>query len=162
MKDSKHVFLDSKVTLCPEHAVAAIIETSDGRYLLQHRDDKPEIFYPGHWGCFGGAVENNESYIETLRREMDEELMLDIDKYKVNYFTKFSFDFSFADIGIVERHYYHIDIQDQDIDEYVIREGKEFKLFSFEELFLNDYSLPYDDYALWMHSKRDRFSNVAV
>jgi hypothetical protein len=38
-------------------AAAAIIVTDDGRYLMQERDDTPGIFYPDHWGLFGGAFE---------------------------------------------------------------------------------------------------------
>ncbi len=41
-------------------AAAAIIFLDDGRYLMQHRDDKPGIFYPDHWGLFGGAIEPGE------------------------------------------------------------------------------------------------------
>src|SRR5262244_3716729 len=49
-------FLTDSHPLRGEDAVAAIITVEDGRYLMQLRDDKPRIFYPGHWGCFGGAV----------------------------------------------------------------------------------------------------------
>ena len=28
-----------------------------GKYLLQHRDDKKEIFSPNYWGCFGGMID---------------------------------------------------------------------------------------------------------
>ena len=49
-------FLTDNHPLRGEDAVAAIITVEDGRYLMQLRDDIPGIFYPGHWGCFGGAV----------------------------------------------------------------------------------------------------------
>ena len=38
----------------PHDAVAALLVHEDGSYIMQLRDSKPEIFYPGHWGCFGG------------------------------------------------------------------------------------------------------------
>src|SRR5262252_4231561 len=53
-------FLADSQPLRGEDAVAAIITVEDGRYLMQLRDDIPRIFYPGHWGCFGGAVSAGE------------------------------------------------------------------------------------------------------
>jgi hypothetical protein len=32
-----------------------------GRYLVQLCDSKPTIFFPDHWGCFGGAGEAGET-----------------------------------------------------------------------------------------------------
>ena len=46
----------------------------DNRVLLQLRDDKPDIFFPNHWGCFGGAIEPGEAPHDTLLRELQEEL----------------------------------------------------------------------------------------
>jgi hypothetical protein len=51
-----HNFLTDTEPLRGENAVAAIITDERGRYLMQLRDDIPGIFYPGYWGCFGGAV----------------------------------------------------------------------------------------------------------
>lgn len=42
------------------NAVAAILMDDRGRYLLQLRDEAPQIWYPGHWGLFGGSVEPGE------------------------------------------------------------------------------------------------------
>lgn len=47
-----------------------------GKLLLQLRDDNPKIFYPNHWGLFGGEVEPNESASEAIKRELLEELTL--------------------------------------------------------------------------------------
>lgn len=44
------------------------------RYLLQLRDDKPEIDHPGVWGLFGGRVEPSETPAAALLREVGEEL----------------------------------------------------------------------------------------
>ena len=57
-------FLTDTRPLRGEDAVAAIITVENGRYLMQLRDDIPRIFYPGHWGCFGGAVRPGESRLE--------------------------------------------------------------------------------------------------
>src|SRR5206468_3157508 len=52
----------------------AILVDADGRFLLQHRDDKPEIDNPGMWGSFGGRIEPYESAEDGLLRELREEL----------------------------------------------------------------------------------------
>ena len=52
--------MTEKSPLYPDDAACAIIVLSDGKYLMQLRDDKPEIFFPDCWGLFGGGVEKGE------------------------------------------------------------------------------------------------------
>jgi hypothetical protein len=49
-------------------AVAALLILDDGRYVMQLRDTLPTIFYPDHWGCFGGAVGDGEAPLAALNR----------------------------------------------------------------------------------------------
>ena len=56
----------------PEVAVAFL--RRDGKYLMQLRDDNPQIIYPGHWGLFGGHIEPGESADVAVRRELQEEI----------------------------------------------------------------------------------------
>ena len=53
-------FFDAAPALRGDDAVAALLVLEDGRYVMQLRDTLPQIFYPGHWGCFGGAVNPGE------------------------------------------------------------------------------------------------------
>ena len=66
-------------------AVKGII-CSQGRLLLQLRDNKPDIYCPGCWGLFGGAIDKGETPETALRRELFEELFL----------TRFSMKYSFS------------------------------------------------------------------
>ena len=59
------------------HVVGAILWTDDGRVLLQQRDDRPDLRYPGYWTLFGGQVEEDESPDQAVVRELIEELGLD-------------------------------------------------------------------------------------
>ena len=63
-------------------SVKAVIH-SDGKILLQLRDEKPNIYSPGVWGLFGGNVESNEKPIDALKRELLEEIGLDIKDAKL-------------------------------------------------------------------------------
>jgi 8-oxo-dGTP diphosphatase len=51
-----------------------LLTDEEGRFLLQHRDDKAGIANPGKWGSFGGAVEPGETPDEGFVREIEEEL----------------------------------------------------------------------------------------
>ena len=53
---------------------AAIIIGTCGRVLLQQRDDVPGILYPGMIGLFGGHREGDETFIECVQREVEEEI----------------------------------------------------------------------------------------
>jgi 8-oxo-dGTP diphosphatase len=55
-------------------SVALAILEQNGKYLMQLRDDKPNIIYPGHWGLFGGHLEPGESADQGVRRELLEEI----------------------------------------------------------------------------------------
>ena len=48
----------------------------DVHYLMQLRDFKPTILYPGHWGFFAGHWETGETAEAAMRRELQEELSL--------------------------------------------------------------------------------------
>ena len=100
----KDYFLGGEGLLTPGNAAVGLIVLDDGRYLCQFRSQIPGIFYPDHWGLFGGAVEPDESPDEGLKRELKEELALEINS--VEYFTEFTFDFSFRGLGQVWRRFY--------------------------------------------------------
>ena len=68
------------------HEVVKAIIYKKGRYLLQLRDRKPSISYPDTWSFFGGGVDDRESHIEALQRELEEELSWR--PKKIQYFTE--------------------------------------------------------------------------
>ncbi len=58
--------------------VNAIPINAEGEILLQQRDDRPDLSYPGYWTTFGGAVEDGETPDEAIRRELLEEIELEL------------------------------------------------------------------------------------
>lgn len=54
--------------------VVVILPYQGSRVLMQLRDDKAGIAFPGKWGFFGGAIEAGESPEEAARRELAEEI----------------------------------------------------------------------------------------
>lgn len=151
-------FLTDNGPLRGEDAVAAIITVEDGRYLMQLRDDIPRIFYPGHWGCFGGAVGPGEEGLPALHRELAEEL--EMQTSAADEFIKLNFDLTKLGQKQCYRTYYDIKVTEAEVSRFVLHEGAEMRLFAPNELF--DMRLtPYDSFALWLHFARGRFGSTA-
>ncbi len=138
----------------PCDAVAALLVHEDGRYVMQLRDSKPGIFYPGHWGCFGGAVEAGETPVDALRRELREEIQFDLPG--ATRFTQFDFDFSPLGYSKVYRIYFEVRVPDAAFSRFILREGEDLDAFRGENLLLTRRVTPYDAFAVWMHMNRPR------
>ena len=63
---------------CERSYVGALLVDTNGKLIAQQRDDKPGITNPGMVSLFGGTSHESESPIETLRRELREELELEV------------------------------------------------------------------------------------
>jgi 8-oxo-dGTP pyrophosphatase MutT (NUDIX family) len=151
-------FLESRSTLRATHAVAALLQLADGRYVMQLRDSKPEIFYPGHWGCFGGAVDAGEEPLAAMVRELAEELALAVAPAALRRFTRFTFDFGFAGDGIKLRTYYALTLPQTDLAGLALGEGADLAAFEPDTLLAMPRVVPYDAFALWMHHARGRIA----
>ena len=63
---------------CERSYVGALLVDTNGKLIAQQRDDKPGITNPGMVSLFGGTSHEGEPPIETLRRELQEELELEV------------------------------------------------------------------------------------
>lgn len=138
--------------LVPSDAVAALLTLDDGRYIMQLRDDKPGIFFPAHWGCFGGAIEQGETPEQALRRELLEELELG-DCVPLP-FTRFTFDFAPLGHPLVSRIYFEAQVPQAAFGKLVLHEGAGFQAIAGKELLSVRKVTPYDAFAIWMHMNR--------
>ena len=130
-------------------AVAAIITLEDDRYLMHLRDDKPEIWYPNHWGCFGGAVDAGETPEQALRRELYEELELAVGQ--TTYFTRFDYDFEPFGMKKCFRIYYLLRISQRALSSLTLHEGRAVKAISYGDLTAACRVTPYDLFAIELH-----------
>lgn len=55
------------------HAVLVMAD----QYILQLRDNKPEISAAGQWSLFGGMKDNGETPLKAIKREIKEELLIE-------------------------------------------------------------------------------------
>lgn len=109
-----------------KHAAIIALMNSEKKILCQLRDNKPWIVCPNCWGFIGGSVEGNEIELEAVKREIKEEIGLDITPIKkIGEFihkeisTKVS-----VFLGKIEK-------KAEDID---LKEGQEVRYFSLKEL----------------------------
>jgi nucleoside triphosphatase len=71
-------------------AITAFIRNKSGsRFLIVKRSHK-EIAYPGKWAFPGGKVEKGSNILETLKREILEEVGIEIEDYK-RYLKDYTF-----------------------------------------------------------------------
>jgi 8-oxo-dGTP pyrophosphatase MutT (NUDIX family) len=76
----KLVMVDVEETNVGAHALLA---TSEGKIILQQRDNNPGIVNPGLISIFGGTIKAKDNLEQGLRRELLEELELNIDDLSV-------------------------------------------------------------------------------
>ena len=67
-----------------------IIENDEGKVLFFLRDNKSTIPFPNQWSIPGGHVEQNESPMCTVKRELKEEMELEIGE--ISFFGTIKFD----------------------------------------------------------------------
>ncbi len=98
------------------------------KYLLQLRENKKNIYFPGFWGVFGGLLEKNEEFYQGLEREVKEETQLNVKASKMILLN----NFSFLDYQKRKRIYFECKILGK--PKITLNEGESFKFFSFNQL----------------------------
>jgi 8-oxo-dGTP pyrophosphatase MutT (NUDIX family) len=108
---------------------AAAILTMGDRYVLQLRDASAAIAFPAHWGLFGGEVDKGEHPLDAIRREVNEELALDVAEWREVG------SFPYAALSGEPSHsvVFAADITDRWAS-HVLREGQAVGIFNIDEL----------------------------
>ena len=108
-----------------KETVVTLLHRDYTRFLLQLRDIKHGISYPGHWGAFGGEVESDEDPQAAGLRELKEEL--DYAPKTIHYFRDYYLDSN------VHLHVFYGDIT-VPIKDLRLMEGLDMGLFPLEEI----------------------------
>ncbi|MEQ1773245.1 MAG: Nudix family hydrolase [Burkholderiales bacterium] len=77
---------------------AAVIHDGNGRFLLAQRP--PGKAYEGYWEFPGGKVEPGESVADAMRRELHEELGIEVDSDSVCPWLMRDFNYTHADVRL--------------------------------------------------------------
>lgn len=143
------LFVAASTRLSVGDAVAALIVLENGDYLLQLRDERPDIWYPGHWGLFGGAIEAGEEPLAALMRELDEEL--DFALREARFFARFDFDLGGMRLGRYYRSYYVVPMTAAEHAGLKLGEGSAMRALPGAEALGTLRLSPYDGFALFLH-----------
>lgn len=94
----------------------AVIDTGSD-WILQKRENKDGIWWPGKIGCWGGHIESHDESPEAaLHRELFEELELAPEEFRSSALGIFTEDFteSTGEISRLTYHYYEILLRSPD------------------------------------------------
>lgn len=107
----------------PVEVAIAILYSSD-RFLMQLRDNIPGIFYPGHWGFFGGHLDPGETPEAAVKRELWEEI-----SYSPPWVSEFG---CYSDAKVL-RHVFHAPLT-VELEQLVLKEGWDMGLLTPEQI----------------------------
>ncbi len=108
-------------------SVTCVLPYVGNQFLLQLRDFKGGIVYPGMWGFFGGSIFLNEEPRDSAFREIEEEIGLQPP------FLYFLGRFTIADLHDVESYTYFFPLS-KNLSSLVLNEGADFGLFSVDKI----------------------------
>jgi|TARA_B100000315_G_scaffold223852_1_gene228980 8-oxo-dGTP pyrophosphatase MutT (NUDIX family) len=133
-----------------KYAVAAILLSEEGDYLLQQRDGTPGIWHPNMLGLFGGTIEEGEEAGAALRRELAEEL--EFSPRQLTYFSFAFFGTSEIAPGSSCRIIYEACFTREEWKQMVLSEGASMKIISSSDIVGRKYSIvPVDLHMLYIH-----------
>jgi 8-oxo-dGTP pyrophosphatase MutT (NUDIX family) len=151
---SRGLLLAGKGPLAVTDAAAAIICVETDGYLMQLRDARPDIWYPDHWGLFGGGLEPGEDPLQALKRELREELELEFTQ--AEFFARIDFDLRGLGLPRYHRTYYVVTITGAVETRLVLHEGAAKRVFPGPMILQEPHVTPYDAFALFLHHQRRR------
>ena len=103
-----------------------------GKYLFVLRDDKPTIPNPNCWGLIGGGIEKGEEPIEALKREVKEEIGIELYDIKEIIVLEVSLTVNGKTKTVVGHVFLaHTDVESKDIK---LKEGQRVEYFTLDEI----------------------------
>lgn len=139
-----------KGKLKPSNAVCAII-TYKNKILIQKRDNKKNIFFPGHYGLFGGAIEKFENKKKALQRELIEEIGIKFKTTRFSYLTNINMDFKKIRSKKFDRTVYKLIINNKEKKQLKLGEGLKMLWVDKKTIYFKKKIIPYDLFAIWLY-----------
>ena len=93
------------------------IMNSKGEFLIQKRKENLKR-HPGKWGFTGGAVALNEDSLKGAKRELKEELSIDLDERKIELLFSIKRKVDFVDVYLLEDDFdiSLLSLQDEEVE----------------------------------------------
>lgn len=122
-------------------SVGAVIFLKD-KYLVQKRSNKKNIYFSQLYGVFGGGVNLKEKSLKAIKREIFEELEININLKQIKYFLKISINSKHFK-NKRSRSYYAIKINNKQFRSINLREGQSFHLLKIKDIKIQNF-VPWD------------------
>ena len=113
------------------------------KYLVQKRDIKKNIYFPGIFGLFGGKCLKNETSKNAIKREIKEEL--NIYPLSVHQFLKIKFNTKV--LSNRTRTYFFYKLEEKLKKKIFLKEGKSYHFYDIKKIKLIKF-VPWDLAAL--------------
>ena len=126
-------------------STGAII-TKNNKYLLQKRDNKKSIYFPGFWGVFGGTINKGETVESCMIREIKEETNLKVSIKRKIIEKKFT-SREFKEI----RKRVYFECKNSSNSQFILSEGSDYKYFTIDQI-KNLNIIPWDLEAICYHN----------
>ena len=141
-----------KLTEPPTQFIAAaLLVSTDDRYLFQLRDDKHRLPLRNHWALFGGAVEPGENGHAAILREIQEELHYT--PTECVWYHEAIYVLPRRENRIVRKVFYKIPISPETVDTMILSEGSDMRLMTVAELTGLPRIAPWDLSVVLMHAR---------
>ena len=114
----------------PKVQSAHAILILDGNYILQLRDDKSTIAAAGQWALFGGRINVRETPLQSIKREVYEELSIEPPEYGYLWFTDY---FESFEKTVIRTWFFASDVTAAWPGQK-LREGEAVRAFEFKQL----------------------------
>lgn len=101
-----------------------------GDYVLQLRDDKPNIAARGQWSLFGGMIKGKETPLQAVGREVSEELSIKSEGYRFLWYIDYYSDF----LKVMVRTWFFVSDITSQWGVHKLTEGQAVGVFKFEQL----------------------------
>ena len=111
--------------------VSAIPVNAEGKILLQQRDDRPDLLFPRCWTTFGGAIEDGETPDQAMRRELLEEIELEL---PLKLWKVYDEVVDMNGTPRLVRRYIYTGLIDQPAESIVLNEGQALGYFGPDDL----------------------------
>ena len=105
------------------------ILTLNGDYILQLRDNRPDISASGKWSLFGGMIRNDETPLQTIKREIWEELLISAPEY---LFLWTMDHFSTLHSKMARTWFFQVNVDDV-WSQHRLLEGKDVRAFRYDQ-----------------------------
>ena len=107
----------------------AILTTLDGRFIMQSRGYNPGITNPGGISLFGGGLEGGETPLECMKRELMEEIELEVGNFELLWVSHGT-----APDKVTPAERYHYLVKNVDPSTLTLHEGDAICVMTFEEI----------------------------